>query len=376
MLSSNALADLLSRQQSKLVAANDPRDTASHAAHLRWTPRPRAGFPEQRGRAPGSLFLNQAPHQVGKWLAMTEPKCALTVFGRGALDHALDKNSFPVFDHVLEELRLFLGSDDVRVGIPIAIVAPDRPNSPPFSFLIYGITDRQLSRLLHQRVLCSEKIILLLSALSITYQDILLSFEGIPTTDVTEVHDWVVDTLRAHSDTVLDLAAATPKLHRLASDDLRFQALADSVQVESIKHRASGGVTARIFNVFINTQPPNATLWLRWQDALFSLSWEHDYWGMIRLRYGNPCRGCRSAEHFVGICPLRVTDSWHDFVPPAIGKLPSPGDTAPNLQDRRRRGTARPPGRPPRGNPRDGPGPSMPFRNRIMYDSDRFSTIE
>lgn len=157
---------------------------------------PADGPPIVNAASPRWLFQNLDVQQLIMWDNTPGGKLFATLYGAGGTDHLLDQSLFANVASIRSELIRLTGIESLRVTPPDPATHPTSLNAPPYGFLVHGIQQGDVDRLLAMGFLSTQKISILFFPFAVTYPTIMLNFMFISDKSNDEVRRMVVALLR------------------------------------------------------------------------------------------------------------------------------------------------------------------------------------
>lgn len=291
-----------------------------------YTAIPADGPPEVNAASPRWLFQNLDVAQIVLWENIPGGKLFTTIFGAGGADHLIDKDLYATVASIRTELTRLTGITSLRVTPPDPAVRPSALNSPPYGFLVHGISESDAQRLLTMGFLSTARVSILFFAFAVTYPTIMANFMFISDKSNDEVRHMVVSLLRRpeNRSKILDLIALKPGSRSPTQANTIARDLIKSARVTSTPRTGKGGTPTPVFNLYIDAGPITIDEWKRWKAFFTTLHWHDAEFGTLGLHDDVFCPGCRGADHYRWACPFMAIDGWKGTMPKAQwrGALP------------------------------------------------------
>jgi len=257
-------------------------------------------------------------------------------------------------------LTRLLGTDEsssLLISAPTPdLILSDERYPPPWHYLISGISQEAIDKLVDWQVFSTTDITAFVVASTQPLPNYICTLENFPLPDSpgsnTKVTEIVKSTLHRAPD-VGDLLAAEGVDYATA-----YRAI-ESFAVASFRVAVSATKKQTLWNVYC-TQPPPIPLdkFFKWAKVIHRLEFFSEDFGVGVARTGDKqfkCIGCKAVDHPTGFCPYPLLPGWRGPSAPTDNTL-SPGSSRTSAQprahetpSRRGRGNSRGKGRGQRG---------------------------
>ena len=285
----------------------------SAARNILWDPVDKynkAPMPKVHDANPTAIFDSIDLSVIDEWDSLPEGKLAAIPFGP-----EVDKISL----HDEIRRRIFTAAAEITKAQQTAVAGP-RPHAhakqdatPPYTFLIYNLSEIQRRTLLDRSVWSSAEITFRVTPLLPTKPDFLFSIAGLSTLATDNVREMVLRTWQKREPLLAVKAiiqATNNDAHATSLDDL--ESFLNSMVVERLDMKEKKGILAPRYNVYANAnfiQDPDT-----WEALRHTLATQQYHstmlgCGTVRLTPFN-CRVCHGVDHPSGLCPFLDIEGW------------------------------------------------------------------
>ncbi|KAG1850501.1 hypothetical protein C8R48DRAFT_778165 [Suillus tomentosus] len=299
-----------------------------------FTPVPQSGFPHIHLAHAAQLFDFQAAKVITAWLKVPHPKILIRVFDHDGKNPSV-KGPILVerLRRAITEIAHFIHQDEQKVKVsPPCPEANCVETDRPLSFLAYNISEETKTLILNQWIWSSTDISFAAHQFSVNSPPLLLfCLHGFSTTDTntvkSAVHDtWTEDVTRWDiGDILSECEIPEENVHIAAWEFI------NSLWVERLDFKASGGISLPRYNVFAVSPTSNPTVWTKLRAYLHSLTYPSELEGSGTAVNFIPCPLCHSIAHPRGLCPFPNVPLWNG---PKHNANPRPSNT--NMRGRGR----------------------------------------
>ncbi|KAG2748716.1 hypothetical protein P692DRAFT_201805636 [Suillus brevipes Sb2] len=279
-----------------------------------FTPAPPGGFPHIHLAHAAQLFDFQAAKVITAWLKVPHPKILIRVFDHDGKDPAVKG---PILVERLRKAISIIAQTDQQEDHEIK-VSPPCPEATrektdcPLSFLAYNISEETKTLILNQRIWSSTEITFAAHPFQVNSPPLLLfCLHGFSTTDTntvrTAVHDvWIEDiTSWDITDILSESEIPEEQAHLTAQDFIQ------SLWVERLDFKVSGGILLPRYNIFAVSPTNNPAVWTKLRAYLLSLKYPSELEGSGSSVNFIPCPLCHSIAHPRGLCPFPNIPLWN-----------------------------------------------------------------
>lgn len=282
---------------------------------LKRTATPLDGFPIPQLGA--SVWRNIPPAMKGRWQAKKGPKLWARLHRAG---YASDLSAQALGIRGL--IQRFADAPDVLVSTPIAETLPTGKYSPPWHFLVSGISQHVCDRLVGIQVIATEAITIFTLPFIETLPKHIGTLErfslGDTEQDIAVVVKAVQSNLEANPHIATFVNSHTPNAN--ATTVPRAYA---SIRVTTLQIQDSNFTQHTGWNVYCDDPPPmSIDSYFQWTALIRDLSFPTEDFGsgcmrtLVQKDRGTTidrqfhCGACKSTDHPVGLCPFPNLEGW------------------------------------------------------------------
>lgn len=284
---------------------------------LRRTATPVTGFPvPQLG---SSVWRNIPSAMKGRWQAKGGPKLWARLHHAG---YASDLSTQALGIRTL--IERFVNAPDVLVSTPIAEIPPTGRQSPPWHFLVSGVTQQACDRLVGIGMIATETITIFTLPFIETPPTHIGTLEkfslGASERDIALVVKAVRTNLEANPHIAVFANNHTPN-----ADETTVPRAYSSIRVETIQIQDTSSTQHTAWNVYCN-DPPQMPIdtYFQWVGLIKGLNFPTEDFGSGRMRTivrkddrlrtivdrQLHCAACKSTDHPLGLCPFPNLEGW------------------------------------------------------------------
>ena len=297
-----------------IVTSNrDHVSLANVARNALWDPIDKynkAPMPKIQDASPTAIFNLIDISVIDEWDTFTGGKVAAIPFGNNI-------HKLPRHDSICK--KIFAAAAEITKSKQTA-VAGSRPHvqakpdaRPPYTFLIYNLSELQRRTLLERTVWSSADITFRVTTLLPTKPDFLFSIVGLSTLATDDVRDMIFKTWWNKENLItVQKAIQTTDDNAPKTSLCELEDFLNSLEVKRLDIKEKKGALAPEFNVYADAnyiQDPNV-----WGDLCHILANQQYHstmlgCGLVRSAPFN-CKICHGADHPSGLCPFPNITSW------------------------------------------------------------------
>ena len=279
-----------------------------------FTPVPIGGFPLTHASHSAQIFDFLDNQALLAWFQVEHPKFLVRIFDHSGKDVA-DKAAL-----LSERIRtnIAIVANFVNQEAPAVKVSPPRPNGGkmaknlPLCFLVHNISEEATNLILSQRIWSATNITFEAHQFNCSHPpSLLFCLSGFTTQETDTVNKTVAD-VWAHGDNrhqiddILSMSEIPEdQVHKATYD------LINSIRVEYLDFKVSGGLSVPRFNIFARSPTHNAQAWTDLRSFLRSLEYPTGLDGCGSAVAVPPCTICHSIAHPRGLCPFPGIPLWN-----------------------------------------------------------------
>ena len=270
----------------------------------------KAPMPKIHDENPTAIFDLIDLSVIDEWDSLPEGKLAAIPFGN-------DVNKISLHNDIGR--RIFTAAAEITKAQQTAVAGP-RPHAhakpdatPPYTFLIYNLSEIQRRTLLERPVWSSTEITFRVTPLLPTKPDFLFSIAGLSTLATDNVRGMVLNTWQNR-----EAIIAMKEAIRVTDNETRatsiqnLEEFLNSMEVKRLDMKEKKGILAPRFNVYAKAdfiQDPDT--WETLRHILASQQYHSTMLGRgtVRLTPFN-CRICHGVDHPSGLCPFLDIEGW------------------------------------------------------------------
>ena len=235
--------------------------------------------------------------------------------GEKVLIHTFDNIAVDIQDHATVRNTILSAVEDITQADHISVSAPVPIGKPiPTTFLVYGLTPTQQKTLLDRYVWSSASITFRVMPTDLLCPDFLFSIKQLGT-NVTNYVQEIVRAVWNDEDTFTFLSGITDTVPLTERRQMTtaLQSFIDSLRVEHLDIKVSGGAASPHFNIFAKGSTiRNDSTWSEIRAFLANRSYGNNLIGYgITKTSPYKCTLCHGVDHPRGLCPFPSTQGWN-----------------------------------------------------------------
>lgn len=276
--------------------------------NLGYTKRPSGGFPAVHYRHPFFVVANLEERQRMGWSMVDDPKLLLHSFGVGGGEETERAETKAA---LIKAVAFILKRDDFEVAAPKPEEPTLRKNTPPYCFLLTGITLNEQQRLLIQGIWSFPYVTFQALEYAFAMPTLIHSIRGISTkNDNADKAVWNAFQEPVAQAAILRFAASNPIFGNMSDEEVLNTMLA-SLRTRPLDIKSTGGIPQDVVNIYIMSPTLLAHEWLEFQELVQSLAYFDPRDGTATPAGKMECRQCHGADHPTGMCPFLAIPDWN-----------------------------------------------------------------
>ena len=218
-----------------------------------------------------------------------------------------------VADNILSLVREAYGEQQgIRISIPAPHHAVVGSNQPPYSYLLWNISNEFRERALSDRYITTERGALFFTPNRAEIPTFITSIAHFEEADPAELRNHVDDALtrRGIDQFLCAVIPSHPTLSRMPLDEA-VRRIRESMRIEIVRARQAGGAELLVAHIFIDSPTEDVATWGLLQELVESATFAHPLLGMEMAIFREwRCRFCHSMLHPGGLCHLLTEPGW------------------------------------------------------------------
>ena len=206
----------------------------------------------------------------------------------------------------------------MRISIPAPHHAVTGSNQPPFSYLLWNVSENFRARALQAKYIATERGVLFFTPNHPEIPNFVTSVAHFEEADPEELKQHIDDALnkRGLDQFLYAVIPSHPVLSRLPLEEA-VRRIRDSLRIEIVRARQTGGAELLVAHIFLDPPTEDPTTWGYFRDLVESASFAHPLLGMEMAVFKEwRCKYCHSMLHPGGLCHLLTEPGW--ILPPSF----------------------------------------------------------
>lgn len=219
-------------------------------------------------------------------------------------------------------IRAATGNPDIRVSPPRPEdVSPEALAEGPFNFLVTGISEDEYDDLLNAGTINTDVDTVMFERVGLAdpqHQFYLMSLTGFATDNSADILSAIRELF--NDDGFIAALHAADQEGRSPEESL--EALLDSMWIDSLPTRITGGTTRSTITVYATLPTDDPFQRFNLTRLAQRLSFNDPIMGWVEVHPGFRCSRCHGQDHPSGLCPLPLISGW-------VGPPPIPSQSGP-----------------------------------------------
>lgn len=268
-------------------------------------------MPPIQNNSPTAVFEDIEISLVREWEHKPGGKLLAIPFDN---DVNIPENHDAIRSKILTAIAEILNAQEASVAAPRPSKEANKKNRTPTSFLIYNITDDQVTMLLERRVWSSKATTFRVTPFATICPSFFFAIKGFGTIATREIYPivqgvWESNETLNHIDTLLD--DVPPEERDSVSQDLERIIL--SMYIDRLDIKEAGSTLAPHFNVYADcTNFTYIKLWTKLRLFLQKRAYTspiEDQSKTVQIPFRCSC--CHGVDHPRGLCPFPDIEKWN-----------------------------------------------------------------